>query len=141
MDGCARCDIQDVIHRYALYYDEGEMDKLEGLFADEATFVFERPIGDVAATYEGRAAICELLSARRAETHAQPLQRRHIVTNTVFSNVTASAAETISYILLGSTQDERLDILATGVYRDRLIHRDGRWLFLERRLALDSPLA
>ncbi len=138
-DVSARVAIGEVVSRYSFYYDERRFDEVAELFEPDAVFVFDSAIGAVGSQLNGRDEIRRTLAERSA---AMPqVQRRHIVTNTFVEVLDNDSASAITYILLASTENGQIAILASGVYRDRFARSDGGWRFAERRLRLDSKLA
>ena len=135
-DPAARLDVLDTLALYCHAYDEGDLDLMASLFTEDATFRFEPPPGSMPPVLEGRAAIHEAMAARRAATAES--QRRHIVSNVRFDRLDEAEAEVRSYLALGSTTRGTLAILATGVYRDRLVRTPEGWRFASRHLRLDS---
>jgi 3-phenylpropionate/cinnamic acid dioxygenase small subunit len=133
-----RLEIIDLHHRYAHTYDEGRLDHLGELFAEEATFEFRPPIGGFPDRLDGRDAIVHHMRERYAAT--RPAQRRHIMTNLVFDHQDERSARTSSYLVLGSTTDGQLALPVAGRYEDELGKREGRWCFLSRVLLLDASL-
>lgn len=138
MDVQDRLEILDLHHRYAHTYDEGHLDGLGVLFAEEATFEFRPAIGGFPDLLEGRDDIVHHMRERHAAT--RPAQRRHVITNLIVDDQSAASARTACYLLLGSTADDQLSLPVAGRYEDELVKRDGRWCFLSRILTLDARL-
>jgi hypothetical protein len=138
-DVSARLAIGELVSRYSFYYDERQIDRLVELFEPDAVFVFDSAIGDVGSRLDGRDEILRTLAERSASM--PQVQRRHVVTNTFVEDLDEESASAVTYLLLASTENGQMAILASGVYRDRFARRDGQWRFAERRLRLDSSLA
>lgn len=138
MNVADRLEIIDLLHRYGHTYDEGHLDRLGELFAEDAVFEFRPAIGDFPDRLEGRAAIVERMSDRFAAT--RPAQRRHIITNVAVTEQGTDRASTACYLLLGSTTDGTLTLPVAGRYTDELVRQDGVWRFAHRVLTLDAAL-
>jgi hypothetical protein len=60
------------------------------------------------------------------------------VTN-ILTEVNGSEAHSRCFLLMTSTTKEGgAKIIISGQYTDRLVKRDGRWLFLERKVLIDG---
>jgi len=130
----ARELIRETIVRYAHLADRGRIDELVALFTEDATLeAGERPPA------RGRAAIRDFLvgtAERLATATARPLLRHH-VSNVLVAVEEREAASAESYFLAVTERGPD----HWGRYRDRLVARDGRWLFHHRRARADGYAA
>ena len=127
----ARERIRDTIARYAHLVDRARIDELLELFTDDATL----EAGDGPPAH-GRAAIRESFVGTRdrlAAAAVRPLIRHHV--GNVLIALEGRAVATVESYFLALTE-RGLD--HWGRYRDRLVERDGRWLFQHRRAKRDG---
>ncbi|HJQ82688.1 MAG TPA: nuclear transport factor 2 family protein [Candidatus Binatia bacterium] len=126
--------IQDTIVRYAHLVDRGRIDELLELFAEDATL----EAGDAPPAH-GRAAIRAFFTAtgeRLAAATARPMIRHH-VSSVLVTMETPDAATADSYFLAVTERGPD----HWGRYRDRLVRREGRWVFQHRRVRVDGRAA
>ena len=127
----ARELVRETIFRYAHLVDRGRIDELLALFADDATLeAGDRPPA------RGRDAIRAFFvgtGERLAAGTTRPLIRHH-VSNVVVTLDGPDAATAESYFLAVTERGPD----HWGRYRDRLVRRDGRWLFAYRRARADG---
>lgn len=137
-DLAARAEITDIVQRYATFMDEGEPEKFEALFAEDAVFDIQPNPGIAGIPAKGRKVIAESLFARRTQL-APTLQRRHVMSNTIFDELTATAARTRSYVTVFSAPKDggAATLNGLGVYHDRFEKRDGSWLLVQRTFKID----
>jgi hypothetical protein len=130
--------IAEVIFRYSLHYDEGELDSFEALFAQEAELDIDPPPAFMAVPLRGRGAIGAAMRARYAVV-SQTATRRHVISNVVFDELSPEKARSRSFLtVLSANHGGGLELMGSGVYHDEFVKREGRWLFMTRRLKLDS---
>jgi ketosteroid isomerase-like protein len=130
----ARELVRETIARYAHLVDRGRIDELLTLFAEDATLeAGDRPRA------RGRDAIRALFldTGRRLATRAARPLIRHHVSNVLVDVEGPESASASSYFL--AVTDRGPD--HWGRYRDRLVCRDGRWLFQHRRARADGYAA
>lgn len=130
--------IRQTIANYAIHYDEGELDAFVGLFAVDAFMDIQPPPGFFEVPLRGRDAIESAFRGRHAEVVAEGATRRHIIGNTVVEVDGDSATATSFLLAMSIPRSGGVEVIGTGVYRDVLRKDDGRWLFVERRLTMDT---
>lgn len=124
------------LHRYCLGYDERRTDRLANCFtADgiwEGSVTGRVPIGP----FRGRDAIVSWLTEFWPH---QRDQRRHMVLNTVVEAQTVSAARTLSYLLLLSSNGEQARFETMGFYRLTLRREPDAWRIAHFFAGFDAP--
>lgn len=135
----SRQEISEVLCRYAVYVDDGEFDRLETLFASDATFDITPDPKFVAVPAIGRQKVRETLEGRY-DVVSKVDQRRHLITNIVIDELGDDEAVTRCFLTVLSVPKSGgpVELRGTGVYHDRLRRMDGSWLIAERRLVLDA---
>ena len=135
----ARQEISEVLCRYAVYVDDGEFDRLEMLFAGDATFDISPDPKIVPVPAIGRRQIREILEGRY-DVVSKVDQRRHLITNLVIDELSDTEAVTRCFLTVLSVPKRggSVELRGTGVYHDRLRQIDNDWLIAERRLVLDA---
>ena len=126
--------IQEMLARGAYAYDERDMEALEAGFTEDAVMSMRIAGGDLIGPFEGREAIMGLMRGAMAE---QSDRRRHVISNSFFDESGPHPVVTLVLTLL-ATEGGEAALLATGVYRDTVVERDGRWCLLKRHIDLDS---
>ena len=117
--------ILEVVARYAFGYDEAEFERIGEAFTKDATSKGVWSTGDVAwGPMRGRDEIVSVLSAMRKGQSDQP---RHIITNFLFRQQTASAASARFYLALNSTTGDRCSIVSAGKYDADFVSDQGVW--------------
>jgi uncharacterized protein (TIGR02246 family) len=120
----AREAIRDVVTRYNLYGDSGQLDQMLGLFIDDATLTVD------GTSYQG---VAEIRSLFEAAVGPAPQRIRHH-TSTLVVDVAADDATAQCYFQV--LTDAGLD--HWGRYRDRLVRVDGGWRFARRDVRVEG---
>jgi ketosteroid isomerase-like protein len=131
-----RNEIENAFARYALAYDEGDMDAVEAAFAKDAVFTMKIGDGDLIGPMEG---IVEIMKLFRGAHESQTDQRRHITTNLLVEEIDEATVKTTSYLLITSAENGKLTALSTGKYEDQFRKIADDWLISKRHIALDLP--
>ena len=133
----ARGDIENVLNRYSIAYDQNDMTEMADTFADSAALTMRIAGGDLIGPFEGKEAVMKLMTDSLA---SQTDQRRHVTTNLAVRKETDDAASVESYLTLISVQDGKATLLSTALYQDELVKdADGAWRFTKRHIELDLP--
>ena len=156
-----RLAITNVIHAYAFHWDSGDVDEFLSLFTDDAdsiTYgaggavngggVFDRgKIKDKSAVQSAR--------DRTAFFQKNQMQRRHIMSSTLFMEQTSDTAEVIQYCLLITTDSSspsksleagqssvfvKTKIVSPIVYRFEFAKLGDTWKIRSREINLDSSI-
>jgi len=123
-------EIRRLYARYAWTTDKGEMEARAGCFTPDGSF--QAP---GMAKVIGREALIKAGSANRAARGgAQP---QHVCTNIQF-DLDGDRGEGGCYFQYYITRDRVSALQGVGVYRDQFRRLDGKWLFQNRALTLDS---
>lgn len=124
----SRCvEIANVLNAFARLADEGTLDQIGALFADDIEWSM------AGSTWRGREEVLSGLKYMRDLGHAGPDSgNRHVITNQEVY-VDGDRATASSYFLLVS-RDTPAAILAVGAYRDVLRRDDERWLIVKREV-------
>ena len=133
----ARGDIENVLNRYSIAYDQNDMTEMADTFADSASLTMRIAGGDLIGPFEGKEAVMKLMTDSLA---SQTDQRRHVTTNLAIRKETDDAATVESYLTLISVKDGKATLLSTALYQDELVKEsDGGWRFTKRHIELDLP--
>lgn len=128
----AKLEIAELEARYAWAIDEGRVEELAEIFAEDARLVLE-PGG---VDRHGRA---EVLAWFREYCHEWGWRnRRHYLTN-LHSRVDGEQARCRAYFLLTYEVHGRSRI-GWGNYEDRFERRNGRWWLTEKRITTAGPV-
>ncbi len=135
----ARMEISDVISRYSVHIDAGEFDRLQPLFADDAVFDITPDPVFMKVPVNGARAIRDALEARYRVV-VKEAQRRHVMTNTIFDELSADRASTRTFLTVLSVPNGPggIELRGTGVYNDKFVCRAGVWQIRERFLVMDA---
>ena len=128
----AKLEIAELEARYAWAIDEGRVERLEEIFADDAHLTLTP--GDV--DRRGRE---DVLAWFQEYCHAWGWQnRRHYLAN-LQSRVDGDTARCRAYFLLTYEVHGRSRI-GWGNYEDRFERRDGRWWITEKHITSAGPV-
>ena len=124
----AEREISRLIHRFNQLNDAGEHEALVALFTEDG--LFARP-SDPEHPLIGHASILAGFKAR------PPRITRHVVGNIQVNLAGTDEATASSHVVLytSSAADAPVSVLIGG-FEDRLVRRDGRWLFQVRQGSL-----
>jgi len=117
-------EITNVLAAFARLADEGTLDELGTLFAEDVEWSM------TGTTWRGRAEVLAGLGSMRELGHAGPKSgNRHVLTNQEV-DLDGDRATARSYFLLVN----REKILAVGAYRDELVRDLGGWVIARREV-------
>lgn len=126
--------IQELFARCAYAYDERKERLLADCFTTDAVFTLRIAGGDLVGPFEGRESIMGLMTGSMAE---QTDVRRHVVSNLFFEEEGAEPVA-ISGLTLIATENEDIQLLSAGIYRDVVTKQEGIWRICKRHLDLDK---
>lgn len=127
--------IEDLVNRYSLAYDTSDLDEMGRIFSDDAVFRMRLPEADP-VEFAGKAAIMELMAGAMG---SQNDQRRHLNSNLIVHPGQGDEIATTHYLTLVGTADGEISLITAGVYRLRIVDRDGVLVLRELDLELDRP--
>ena len=130
-----KLEIHELLSRAAYAYDEREISMLEACFAEQANFSMRIAGGDLIGPFESKSGIMDLMTGSMAE---QTDVRRHVISN-IFFEVAADKIVVISNLTLIATEDDDIQLMSSGIYRDQVIKENREWFIASRYLELDKP--
>lgn len=131
-----RHELENALARYALAYDDGDLDGVERSFAEDSVLTLQIAGNDLVGPMTGRPEIMKLF---RDSHESQTDQRRHITTNILVTETGENSAATVSYVVITSAENGALTVLTTGKYEDEWSRDGGEWQLTKRHIALDLP--
>lgn len=123
-------EIRDLVTRYCLYIDSGRCEEWVNCFTDDG--VFDSPI---LGRWQGKPALRQFTEKYRAWTGAA--QPRHCVMN-VLIEVNGEQATSECYLLMTHAAGGKTELVISGRYEDQIEKVNGKWLFKERKVRLDT---
>lgn len=136
MDAAAKLEVHELLSRAAYALDEHDQELMGACFAPEAEFHLRIAGRDPIPPFVGHAAIMGLMSnAMQTQTD----KRRHVVSNVFFEETGDDEATVVSNLTLFGTENGVIRLISAGLYRDRVVRRDGKWLLAVRSIDLDLP--
>lgn len=127
-------DLLAFINTYSWAYDAPDLDLMDSLFADDATFSMRIAGGDL-ISFESRTAIMDLM---RNSLATQTDQRRHVNTNFVHLGSENGVHSTRHYLVLIGTDNGEINLLSAGVYSMEIREVDGGLKIGKLHLDLDK---
>ncbi|MFC9434266.1 nuclear transport factor 2 family protein [Nocardia sp. NPDC057030] len=127
--------INALVLRYAAAVDAGDFDQVGELFADA-----ELTMASVDEPIRSNAAVVAAMFRRAVRIYPDTgtPKTRHLVTNFACTPVGTDGAQATSAIMvLQSTDDFPLQVIACAGYDDSFVRVDGQWRFARRRISLD----
>jgi len=123
--------IAELIARYNYAIDHNDFQGWADCFALEG--IFDGMIGRYAAHGE-----LDRFTADVKKLTATTPNLRHYVTN-IQTEVNGNEARSRCFLMMTSTSKEGgTKVVIAGEYEDKLVKRNGRWLFTERKVHLDG---
>ena len=136
-----RIAINDVIDAYGIYWDTNNLDGYLSLFTDDAIGVGYNSNGEK-FTYPIKDEIQIVNNQERMDYFLEnKMQRRHMMSNTLFIELTENYAHLKKYMTLLTTNDNlRTEIVSPVFYDYKFKKIEGIWKITYREFNLDSPL-
>lgn len=136
-----RIAINDVIDAYGIYWDTNNLDGYLSLFTDDAIGVSYNSNGEK-LTYPIKDEIQIANNKERMIYFVDnKIQRRHIMSNTMFIDLTKNFAHLKKYMILLTTNSNLKTEIVSPVFYDYKFKKiDGIWKINYREFNLDSPL-
>ena len=136
-----RIAIKDVIDAYGFYWDTNNLDGYLSLFTDSAKGVVINVDGSVDNYYIKSDEQIENNKNRMDYFIKNQMQRRHMMANSFFIELTNDYAHLKQYMILMTTNNkEKTEILTPINYVFKLIKLNGIWKIIYREINLDKPL-
>ena len=136
-----RIAIKDVIDAYGFYWDTNNLDGYLSLFTDSAKGVVINVDGNVDNYYIKSEEQIENNKNRMDYFIKNQMQRRHMMANSFFIELTNDYAHLRQYMILMTTnKKEKTEILTPINYVFKLIKLNGIWKIIYREINLDKPL-
>lgn len=125
--------IEQLLNRYCHKLDRGDVRGVMSLFAADAVLIPEYEGKD---EHAGTAAIEAWYSRYSSRARESTTGLRHKI-STAMIDVDGDSAESVCYLDADSVDPAGARSLAGGRYEDKLVRRDGQWLFRERRIIVE----
>jgi hypothetical protein len=131
----------ELIHRWWWLYDEGHLDVLEGLIADDCHTTSRTERGDhphedfIRSDCRGRDAV---MAWKREHRRHSPYPLRHHAANVHVVGEEADELVVASYLFVTQIVDRRPSTLSSGLVHWRLVRGDDGYRVREQHVVLDS---
>lgn len=132
----ARGEIENVLNKYTLAYDDSDWTSMADCFTADAVLTMRIAGGDLIGPFEGRDAIMKLMTD---SAQSQTDQRRHLSTNLFIKSEDSNSAATRAYLTLLAVENGEIRLLSSGYYEDQLVNEDQTWRLSNRHIELDLP--
>ncbi len=119
--------IRELMAEYCFRLDDGRYDDMAALFTEDGTW--DTAFGKAT----GRGPIADLARSIRARAGAERPRAAHLVTNIVIA-LDGDRTEARSNWVVMQNSPQGPKIGSGGAYADRIVQRNGRWLFDYRRI-------
>jgi anthranilate 1,2-dioxygenase small subunit/terephthalate 1,2-dioxygenase oxygenase component beta subunit len=130
---------------YAAAIDDDRLEDWPGFFLDECLYKITsaenlRDGNEAGIVYaDSRAMLADrVLALRRANVYERQTYRHIIGTPLIIGSDMGDTAAETPFLVVRTMRDGRMDLFATGRYRDRLREDAGALLFAERIVICDS---
>ena len=134
MEANDKLAIHELLSRAAYSFDQHDLDMLEQCFVEDANMLVNIADGQTFGPFEGREAIMQLM---KGTLDAQTDTRRHIISNFIFETEGDQNAIVLSSIDLIATENGKINVITSGIYRDVVEKNNGNWQIQDRRLDLE----
>lgn len=140
-DAKDRIAIKDVIDAYGFYWDSNNLDGFLSLFTDKAIGVVINAEGEKRKYYIKSDEQIKSSKRRMDFFKVNQMQRRHMMANTLFLELSENYAHVRQYMTLITTNKrEKAEILTPIDYIFKLKKVEGVWKIIYREINLDKPL-
>ncbi len=136
MDTTDKLMIAELLARSAYGLDAKNLDTLEACFTQSATFTLAIEGVAEVSQFSGRD---EIMGLFKGALDVQTDERKHVISNIWYADESDNAATVVSYLSLFATENGLTILVTTGLYTDKVVKQDGRWLIEGRDLKLDRP--
>jgi 3-phenylpropionate/cinnamic acid dioxygenase small subunit len=128
----AREEIEETLYRYAVGFDDDDLDLLADCFTEDAA------VSSGAGENTGRTAIRAAYQARRDARREAGEHVRHLVTNVRVEFLDEAHARVQSYYALVATSAAGTGVRSHGTYEDEFVRAGAQWLIARRRARSDG---
>lgn len=129
-----RSAVEDLANRYSLAYDTADLETMEQVFTEDATFSMVIAGGDK-ISFGPRDAIMKLM---RDSMSSQTDQRRHVNSNLIVEGTEDGVTRTKHYLSLFATENGEINLLSAGLYSSEIVEDGGTLRFKTLHLDLDK---
>lgn len=129
-----RSAIEDLANRYSLAYDTADLETIENVFTEDATFSMVIAGGDK-ISFGPRDAIMKLMGDSMS---SQTDQRRHVNSNLIVEGTEDGVTRTKHYLSLFATENGEINLLSAGLYSSEIVEEGGTLRFRSLHLDLDK---
>lgn len=129
-----RAAVENLANTYSLAYDTADLDTMESVFTEDATFSMAIAGGDK-MSFGPREAIMKLM---RDSMSSQTDQRRHVNTNLIVEGTEGGVTRTKHYLTLLATENGEISLLSAGLYSSEIVEEGGKLRFKSLHLDLDK---
>jgi SnoaL-like domain len=129
-----RSAVEDLANRYSLAYDTADLETMETVFTEDATFSMIIAGGDK-ISFGPRDAIMKLM---RDSMATQTDQRRHVNSNLIVEGTEGGVTRTKHYLSLFATEKGEINLLSAGLYSSEIVEDGGKLRFKSLHLDLDK---
>lgn len=127
--------IEQLLSSYGFHHDARDFDALGHCFTSDASYTMVIADGETIGPRQGSAEIVEQIRVFKSR---QTDQRRHVITNFLFDQATATRARVQSYVTVIAVSDGALEVVTSGVYADVVVRTEDGWRIAEKTLRLDK---
>ena len=127
--------IQQLLSSYGSHHDARDFDSLAQCFTENAAYTMVVAGAEPIGPRLGRDAIIDQIRIFKSR---QTDQRRHVITNFLFDQETASRARVRTYVTVIAVADGVLEVVSSGVYTDIVVRTEWGWRIADKRLHLDK---
>ena len=126
----------ELLSHYAWAMDAGDVEALNDVFTEDASFVIHIAGADSVGPISPRKEIVDFIGST---VQGQQDQRRHVISNQHYEREGDDDAVVTTMLTLNVIADGRLTVQATGVYRAEVLRQDGGWRIRDFSISLDLP--
>ena len=128
-------EVRELLARYTWAHDNRDFEALAECFTADAHYTMRIATNEASQPTIGAKAISDLVASFKAK---QTDQRRHLITNVVFDDLTEDMARTRSYVTVLATEKDTLEVVSTGVCADEIVRDSGKLRFRSKAMHLDK---
>jgi ketosteroid isomerase-like protein len=121
--------IRELLASYCLHYDEAQFDRWLALWTDDGVLDIDGRV------IRGREGLEGFTKAAVLVDGKPPM--KHLVLNEIVSVDGDTATSSCYLLVVRKAPDGTLVASTAGTYEDRLVRRNGRWYFAQRKVRRD----